>query len=230
MFKDPQNIEITYELLVEDHAPRPDYPFDAYKPPKIEEFNVGMATMSLAEMIGPEDVGPIPELGSIDLDNSQELPRGCSVTHHGFPQPDILAMFHAKNTLTYLRGNVWRQKKVYTEEARRYIQDTALQQVWENIPYVLGATTHAFGISVGFTKVLEDLFVQWISKANKRIADKYQEEFNTPQNIEYIQNLQQTKLLHDTMTSTNNQSNIDPLSIPTNNIPPPPPSIPGTSN
>ena len=125
VFKDPQNIEITYELLVEDHAPWPDYRFDAYKPPKIEEFNVGMATMSLAEMIGPEDVGPIPELGSIDLDNSQELPRGCNVTHHGFSQPDILAMFHAKNTLTYLRGKVRRQKKVYMEEARRYIQDTA---------------------------------------------------------------------------------------------------------
>jgi hypothetical protein len=28
VFKDSKNIEVTYELLVEDYAPRPDYPFD----------------------------------------------------------------------------------------------------------------------------------------------------------------------------------------------------------
>jgi hypothetical protein len=33
VFKDADNIEVTYELLVEDHTPRPDYPFDRHKAP-----------------------------------------------------------------------------------------------------------------------------------------------------------------------------------------------------
>jgi hypothetical protein len=62
VFKDPDNVKVTYELLVEDHAPRPEYPFDIQHVPEIKQadFKVTMITSSknLVEDNGPS---PMPE-------------------------------------------------------------------------------------------------------------------------------------------------------------------------
>ncbi|RDB20397.1 hypothetical protein Hypma_012503 [Hypsizygus marmoreus] len=60
VFKDAQDTDATFELLVEDHAPIPDYPFDIHNPPQLGQYTVGMTThLSL------EDSTQVHELDSI---------------------------------------------------------------------------------------------------------------------------------------------------------------------
>ena len=249
IFKDPQDVDVTYELLVEDHAPKPDYPFDVLRPPQINqvEFSVGMATASPPELVGTGDYYQVNEMSHSDLDNDSperehnanemsqndldnDFPeRGHNASSPHSQQDKIMTLFHTKNNLTYLRSKVLEQKQRHTQEVNQYIRDTALRQPWENIPSVFGPASHAFGVSAGFTKALDNFIVQLIRKTNKEIRHKYQEEIDSPQNHDYLRTLLQDNPAAITDTSAShtmpiNPPNTDPLSIPANNIPPPPPA------
>jgi hypothetical protein len=75
VFKDPDNVEVTYELLVEDHAPRPEYPFDIQHVPEIKQadFKVTMITSS-KDLV--EDNGPSPMPG--DISSGPPMPERFS--------------------------------------------------------------------------------------------------------------------------------------------------------
>jgi hypothetical protein len=84
VFKDPKNIEVTYELLVEDHAPRPHYPFDIRQAPEVMKADfLGMMIMSSrgVENLPGEELTESSEGGNHDSpDSTHDSPRNISST------------------------------------------------------------------------------------------------------------------------------------------------------
>ena len=224
IFKDPQDISITYELLVEDHALKPNYPFDIHKAPEVNQvdYSVGMIT---AELNKP------PNDNDSSVQEESEMCKHKAVQTSRVPmawkQMSMKEILHIGNCLVYLRKRFQDQWSHMGNVIRPHVQQTRACNARERAHHIYDATAWNFGLSPVIVRPLDKYFIRWISKTNQWISLKWQQEMLPSQNNQQLSN-QLEQRSYQSMANLNHPTNLPiihhPLIIPANNFPLPPPA------
>ena len=225
IFKDPQNIEITYELLVEDHATKPEYPFDIHKPPTLNHLQYTVAMLRTVPENGQllDDIAAAVQSDfEIGLDHVEQNNGDTRPISPRRKEVDMLELFHMGNCFTYLKNKSKSQRRLLTEAATECARFSMHQEARP----IFRTPAQTLGLSAAFSRALRNFFVSLISRTNNQIVLKYQQDTDEPQDTQIFQ----IHLYHQTISrdmpslAPNSTVFPHPLTMPSNDTPLPPPA------
>lgn len=230
IFKDGQNPDVTYELLVQDHPPRPQYPFDIHNAPDMNAmaFNVGMLTSDIGEVQRTWTfTSHEPEFESISSmsQNGSRIDPSPNIGHRVAAPPEstsIEQLLHLKQQLTYLGNKAHRQIEAHMVSAAQLAEELSRENSSGHPEPFGGPLSHTSQGGL-FTKVFQNFLSYLIRRTERRMKNKYRQDIFRRSNIYGPHNLQTT---NPEMSAPPHTQLPFPLTIPPNNVPPPLPADP----